>query len=204
MRKAARFIFLFGCIGIALFFAIFLVRSLNTEDLFIARTRLGMFAMGTYRGGMQLYVDALKYQPSSAVVVWADGPARPLPAPKHHSWYHPFGFAVSNTSIDSRLHEYLRSPGVLGPRLEQRRTVCLPFWALMLLFWTPPLVWLTRKVRAQKRVRDGKCPVCGYQIKEEMDLCPGCGRECDLDFLPPLDEPGQLSPIPSTWGQAKD
>src|SRR5687767_970992 len=183
MRRWLRPILLLSCIAIAMFFAIGLIRSLSREDLFIARTRVGMFALGTYRGGMQLYMDMERYEPASAVMVWADAPARPFPAPQNRAWYHAFDFAISDTSIDSRLHEYLRSPGVLGSRLEHRKTVCLPFWSLMLLFWAPPLVWLNRTVRADRRRRQGLCAGCGFDMSKGHDRCPECGRENDIDFI---------------------
>jgi predicted amidophosphoribosyltransferase len=54
-----------------------------------------------------------------------------------------------------------------------------------------PLRWLIDKVRARKRVKQGLCVTCGYDLRASTGRCPECGT--------PIAPPRQVvSPSSST------
>lgn len=62
--------------------------------------------------------------------------------------------------------------------------IVAPMYAPMVLLSVPPLAWWIRKRRRRRRTSEGRCLVCGYDLRASTGRCPECG-----------------SPIPatSTW-----
>lgn len=49
----------------------------------------------------------------------------------------------------------------------------LPLWSVF--FATPPLLWLCRRLRRRRLIRQGRCRVCGYDLRASPASCPECG-----------------------------
>jgi hypothetical protein len=55
------------------------------------------------------------------------------------------------------------------------RSIYFPHWFLALLFAILPALYLRGRLRSHRRVREGCCPVCGYDLRATPDRCPECG-----------------------------
>jgi hypothetical protein len=55
-------------------------------------------------------------------------------------------------------------------------SICLPYWLLALLTTGPPAMWAGAWARRRRRVKQGRCPDCGYDLRATPDQCPECGR----------------------------
>jgi hypothetical protein len=54
-------------------------------------------------------------------------------------------------------------------------SICLPYWLLVLLTAGPPVMWSAAWARRRRRVKQGRCPDCGYDLRATPDRCPECG-----------------------------
>lgn len=90
-------------------------------------------------------------------------------------WPHLGGFGVAHVS-DRPANELFRSAGVL----------MLPKWAPIAILLAMPLVtlraWL-RKRRQGKRLNNGLCLNCGYDLRASPARCPECGKSVPLGRL---------------------
>lgn len=51
-----------------------------------------------------------------------------------------------------------------------------PFWLLPTAFALPVLLtWALAVIRRRRRIRNGLCPACGYDLRASTDGCPECG-----------------------------
>jgi len=53
--------------------------------------------------------------------------------------------------------------------------VTIPYWAICALGLLAPLLWWMRFGRGW-RVKAGRCPSCGYDLRATPQRCPECGR----------------------------
>jgi lipopolysaccharide biosynthesis regulator YciM len=53
--------------------------------------------------------------------------------------------------------------------------MAVPYWALALPLATVALLLSLVAVRARRRVRDGRCGRCGYDLRATPERCPECG-----------------------------
>jgi len=63
----------------------------------------------------------------------------------------------------------------VGSERVPARCIFLPYWVLMLLFLTAPTRLVAAELRRWQRVREGRCVVCGYDLRATPDRCPECG-----------------------------
>ena len=52
----------------------------------------------------------------------------------------------------------------------------VPFWFVCAATTPLPLWWLRRRVRGRRRLAEGLCAGCGYDLRASSDRCPECGR----------------------------
>ncbi len=68
----------------------------------------------------------------------------------------------------------LRRNYFAGPIVTQ-----VPYWALFAALLVPPIVrqrYLEALLRTRRaRLRAGRCPACGYDLRASPDRCPECG-----------------------------
>jgi hypothetical protein len=59
--------------------------------------------------------------------------------------------------------------------IERERHISIPFWLLIVLTATAGCLLGRRNWLVRRRVINGKCPACGYDIRATPDHCPECG-----------------------------
>ena len=82
----------------------------------------------------------------------------------------------SGVVTDSQFHAY-RVVGN-GPTPARTWVLIFPYWSALLILTIPTtaLLWLTLTTRRRdRRVRDGCCPTCGYDLRATPHRCPECG-----------------------------
>jgi hypothetical protein len=62
-----------------------------------------------------------------------------------------------------------------GYPVARSTAIFVPHWALAVLFGLLPAVPLVRALRRRQRVRQGRCPSCGYDLRGSPNRCPECG-----------------------------
>jgi hypothetical protein len=59
----------------------------------------------------------------------------------------------------------------------EARNVDVPYWFLSAAFALAPLIWLTTFHRRRRRMREGCCRHCGYDLTGNASgVCPECGQ----------------------------
>jgi len=61
------------------------------------------------------------------------------------------------------------------------RAVWIPCWPLCLGFAVLPLLWLQRRWDRSRRVVQGHCPTCNYDLRATPDRCPECGAAAAVE-----------------------
>jgi len=68
----------------------------------------------------------------------------------------------------------------MPPKISRDLSATFPHYALILLFAPLPLLrgrrWL-RDRRVRRRVREGRCIHCGYDLRASRARCPECGAD---------------------------
>jgi predicted amidophosphoribosyltransferase len=62
----------------------------------------------------------------------------------------------------------------------------VPYWLLVLLFAIAPAWWVLRWRHRwiARRIKQGLCPVCGYDLRASPQRCPECGRHVPVPQPP--------------------
>jgi len=55
------------------------------------------------------------------------------------------------------------------------RFLAVPLWSPMLAFAIAPVIASRRRRARERRIRDGLCLKCGYDLRASPDRCPECG-----------------------------
>lgn len=104
------------------------------------------------------------------------------------------GLARDRTTYGFSWHEKRRTGDYSGGTYVQRywqRSV--PLWLVAALCGILPAVWLLKFWRARRRaarIRVGRCPVCGYDVRATPVRCPECGML--LPSSAQIPEPGDV------------
>ena len=62
-----------------------------------------------------------------------------------------------------------------SPPFASGWSVHVPDWFLVLAFAIAPLARIAVAARYRERLREGRCPGCGYDLRASPDQCPECG-----------------------------
>lgn len=63
----------------------------------------------------------------------------------------------------------------LAARPATQTVINLPYWLLILISAILPFCYVLRRYRRRRRVLDGLCADCGYDLRCSKDRCPECG-----------------------------
>jgi hypothetical protein len=55
----------------------------------------------------------------------------------------------------------------------------IPLWCIVLVTAALPLAWVWQWRRQRRRLTQGRCPACGYDLRATPDRCPECGAVPD-------------------------
>jgi hypothetical protein len=68
-------------------------------------------------------------------------------------------------------HGYFRVP--MGD-FDIASRVGIGHWVFVLAFSVLPEVWLRKRLRRKRRLQEGLCPMCGYDLRSTPTRCPEC------------------------------
>ncbi|HYE19059.1 MAG TPA: hypothetical protein VEA69_11480 [Tepidisphaeraceae bacterium] len=89
------------------------------------------------------------------------------------------GFNAARVSSSRRVWRSEFGPPKAGPnatQVERLTLIGLPHWCLFAAFAAWPTLSLWRWRRARNRVTDGRCGLCGYDLRAGHIRCPECGN----------------------------
>lgn len=95
------------------------------------------------------------------------------------------------------VHQIAGPPPAGTDRLDCRR-VLVPHWALLVVLVTIPLAESLRALRNRRRAVQGRCTVCGYDLRATPDCCPECGTAAKPPHSRPMQRTGAaviVSPV---------
>ncbi len=122
---------------------------------FVDRYQTGMGA--TYRGSMRRFIDPNPEYPFF-------GSGRSV-SRQQAGLLHRAGFQVGS--------EMIWGAG------SMTRGMVMPHWFAAILFLFLPAVWLRCHLHYRRRVSQGLCLICGYDLRATPDRCPECGTVID-------------------------
>jgi hypothetical protein len=73
-----------------------------------------------------------------------------------------------------------------GSTQASKTSISIPHWVFLILLLILPALQCHRILannRRRRRIRDGRCVHCGYDIRATPDRCPECGAEAALKRL---------------------
>jgi hypothetical protein len=139
------------------------------------RTRDCLSASGAHRA-WALESDAGRL---SVVINWYEAP-KPLPgwqfARHEEVYWDPTLIPAAWAGFGFEGRRVIGLPSVASR--EPRWTLgalTVPYWALIGISLPAPLLTLTRSTYGASRRRQGRCAVCGYDLRATPDRCPECG-----------------------------
>jgi len=66
----------------------------------------------------------------------------------------------------------------------RHRLVVIPYWFPAALFAVAPSWWIVSRLRRRRRMAEGRCRRCGYDLRATPGRCPECGMETEVPDLP--------------------
>lgn len=100
--------------------------------------------------------------------------------PDRHVAFAGFSYSAARKPDDSVLD---LDPALSGKSCDLRSLV-MPYWFLLCATATPPALawtrWRRRRTR-QRRIAQGLCAVCGYDLRASKGRCPECGVPAQPD-----------------------
>lgn len=86
------------------------------------------------------------------------------------------------TTLPAGFHQFVAYQSTAGrargTTADTTRLVIFPFWSLLAAWSIPALLplWMFRRARRRaRRLREGFCLNCGYDLRASPDRCPECG-----------------------------
>ena len=86
-------------------------------------------------------------------------------------WYRP--------DVDSVSQTIRLSPPWNGTEQDHFLLVTVPIWIICILEGLVPMRAMVSAMRKHRRIRNGCCAVCGYDLRGSMNRCPECGSAPD-------------------------
>jgi hypothetical protein len=112
--------------------------------------------------------------PSNAaerVALDLSNPALAAPAPLPPSQV--LGFVVTHSDLPGNTNVRLPSPRQIVWKVQ------IPHWAVVLLLGVVPAIWVYIRLRPMsvraRRLQEGRCIQCGYDLRASPERCPECG-----------------------------
>jgi hypothetical protein len=144
--------------------------------------RTGDVAVFSWRGSLVLQVGRLSSPHAGEAAA-----QEPPPGPAEYDWMKAnwpppvdpssarfAGFAF--TTYGYTFWPYPKSsPGPYAPTSVMNRVVMVPWYATLLLTAALPATRLRRLLHRRRRLRDGACAACGYDLRATPGKCPECG-----------------------------
>src|SRR3954469_23239243 len=99
---------------------------------------------------------------------------------KHvHEWSETGSFTpAAKLQVDFLGFGFARERGVVRSSPYVETWIIVPLWSLALLAAVLPVAWLVTALRRRRlRSREGRCLVCGYDLRASPDRCPECGTK---------------------------
>jgi hypothetical protein len=87
----------------------------------------------------------------------------------HDTWWNRRRFVFYSSPM-SRQH-----PGLGQSFTASPYSFGIPCWFAMTTTAIAPSAAIFRALRRKKKIREGQCPVCGYDLRATPDRCPECG-----------------------------
>jgi hypothetical protein len=79
----------------------------------------------------------------------------------------------------------------------------VPYWFLVLFCTLPPLAWVSWQSPSRRRLREGLCLHCGYDLRASPERCPECGRPNRQPIVNPIADDDRPSSRSSTGGRCR-
>ena len=150
----------------------------SATSLGVCVVTVAVWVSGPSWNGCAAWQEARPLTGTRRAVGWGEGALRfdvltPAadPMPQAHGGLFGFGYAHSGAYA-------LRAAGGPAFRLGDVRSTFVPLWFVALATAVPPAWWVhrsRRRRRARERVRRGRCPACGYDLRATPGRCPECG-----------------------------
>jgi len=139
------------------------VRSARRSDRLDYQSANGLYSVLEWKGTLQFYAGTRRanstYATPGVHMRWAYAPSAPGP------WWS--GWVTPN-----RVKNFLGFGTIRGPTYQ---VVAIPFWAITPLTALPAVAALRARARRCRRVQDGACRACGYDLRASPLRCPECG-----------------------------
>lgn len=162
------------------------VEGLTRDFCDLGSNRSRLFAVGSDRGLLGVSCTYSQFDPGAVVGVsdtglgrrieFADGGVamdrekwvtseQKIPRPTMEHWWEYAGV------------HFQRYDGAY--RFSSSRTwiIIVRYWLVFLLSLIWPSIWAAAGLRRRRRMRQGRCRKCGYDLRASPERCPECGAE---------------------------
>ena len=98
------------------------------------------------------------------------------------------GFAIEDCPVNQTLFNMPPGTSTVGPVAHTIHAIYTPWWLWVGVFALLPGTKLRLAMRRRRRLTEGLCEVCGYDLRASVDRCPECGtltQSPSAGILPP-------------------
>lgn len=123
-------------------------------------------------GQGSLAVEVMTNQSTGRQKVWKRIPkSRTAPADVRYKYDWDFlGFGYKR--------DVVTAPALLP---QTTYTLAAPHWAFAGVTCILPTIWVTKRIRKQRKGQEGKCKSCGYDLRASRERCSECGTAIPED-----------------------